>query len=76
MKGSYSDFNCDLCKKEGRIFEETQKHILNCEVLKSENNSEDNTEYEEIFSNNIYSQLKISKIIMEHMEIKSKFEGK
>ena len=51
MKGNFSNFKCEACKKKGKRKTETQEHVYKCKHL---NNHKRNTvKYNKIFGNNI-----------------------
>ena len=57
--------------------EETQSHILECEVLNGKNDSENNDEeplidYEEIFGNDVKELVNIARKFKKNMTIKDK----
>ena len=73
LKGIYDTYECSLCGKE----EETQTHILECEVLNGKNDSENNDEepiidYEEIFGNDVKELVNIARKFKKNMTIKEK----
>ena len=72
LKGIYDTYECSLCGKE----EETQSHILECEVLNGKNDNENNDEepldYEEIFGNDVKELVKIARKFKKNMTIKEK----
>ena len=51
MKGQYTNFNCEACKKKGKTKKETQKHVYKCKQLN--NNKRNKVKYNEIFKSNI-----------------------
>ena len=71
FKGRFENLECNFCDEE-----ETQKHILECNVLNNKRNENKNDEkipeYEEILKDNAKNQIKITKIFMENMEIRKK----
>ena len=69
FKNKYEEFECDICKDE----EETQKHILECEdILKNTTRIKKETEYEELFKDNVKNQTEIAKMFIENMKVKKK----
>ena len=56
-----TDIKCEVCKREGKDNEDTQKHILTCKVTEDEIVLE-LPKYEDIFSVNLNNQVKILKI--------------
>ena len=53
MKYYYESYECRACTKEN----ETQKHVLNCEIISEiSKQSEKIIEYEKIFSNSVLDQ--------------------
>ena len=73
FKNKYEEFECDICKDE----EETQKHILECEdILKNTTRIKKETEYEELFKDNVKNQTEIAKMFIENMKVKKKLMEK
>ena len=69
FRNKYEVLECDICKDE----EETQKHILECdEILKNTNKNIKETEYDELFKDNVTNQTDIAKTFIENMKIKKK----
>ena len=67
FRNKYEVLECDICKDE----EETQKHILECdEILKNTNKNIKETEYDELFKDNVTNQTEIAKMFIENMKIK------
>ena len=62
MKNKYKDTTCIVCGK----YEETQRHILLCEMLK-ENNSKETLKYEHIYTNDLYNMKQIAKLFEERL---------
>ena len=68
FKGMYDFLECSACGLE----EENQKHILECSVLLSLNEeSEETPKYENLFEGDINDQIKIAKLFIKNMEIKT-----
>ena len=68
FKGMYDFLECSACGLE----EESQKHILECSVLISLNEeSEATPKYENLFEGDIKDQMKIAKLFIKNMEIKT-----
>ena len=68
FKGMYNFLECSARGLE----EETQKHILECSVLRSSNeDSEETPKYENLFEGEINDQIKIAKLFIKNMEIKT-----
>ena len=66
MKGNH---DCDQCQKKGIYEKDTQRHILECATILSENGSA-NGQYNEIFCNNIYKQVCIARSILTNLNIR------
>ena len=73
MKGNYTQYECDACETKGEKNIEDQKHILECNVLSEINKTKEIPEYSDIFSNDTKSQLKITRMIMDHMKVRKLF---
>ena len=59
MKGMYDTYDCRACEKH----EESQEHIINCEVLRRMNKDDiEVPEYGKLFIGTVKDQLRISKI--------------
>ena len=67
MKGSYENFQCDMCKME----EETQEHVLNCIQIVSMNTNNMES-LEEIFSGKVKEKLNVARTFKENMDIRNK----
>ena len=68
FKGMNDFLECSACGLE----EESQKHILECSVLLSLNEeSEETPKYENLFEGEINDQMKIAKLFIKNMEIKT-----
>ena len=70
FKGRYENVECDFCDEQ-----EDQKHILECLAF-YENSHQNNEkyekipEYEEILKNNAKDQIKITRKLIENLEIR------
>ena len=53
MKRKRMNFECDACKKIGKIKKETQKHVFKCKQLNNHNKYITNINYKDIFGKNI-----------------------
>ena len=66
MKGLFDTFECRACE----INEESQEHIINCEVLRGMNKYDiEVPDYGKLFIGTVKDQLKISKIFKQNMKI-------
>ena len=61
LKGKYDQLECGACG----LFEEDQKHILECEVL-NRNKTIQDIKYEKIFNGTVAEKLKIARIYSEN----------
>ena len=69
FKGKYENFECEICLEEN----ESQIHIINCkEINEQHENIEEIPKYEELFSNNVKSQIKIARRFTQNMKIRKK----
>ena len=71
IKGKYETFECDACKTE----QETQKHIIKCNIL-NEKNEKEPIEYEEIFTGNVKMKIAIVKRFLENTKLRENFRNK
>ena len=69
MKGSYENFQCDLCNNE----EETQEHILDCMKIVSMRNEKDViNKLEKIYNGKVREQINVARVFKENMNIRKK----
>ena len=69
MKGSYENFQCDLCNNE----EETQEHVLNCMKIVSMRNEKDViNKLEKIYNGKVREQINVARVFKENMDIRKK----
>ena len=61
LKGKYDQLECGACG----LFEEDQKHILECKVL-NRNTTIQDIKYEQIFNGTVAEKLKIARIYSEN----------
>ena len=71
IKGKYETLECDACKTE----QETQKHIIKCNIL-NEKNEKEPIEYEEIFTGNVKMKIAIVKRFLENTKLRENFRNK
>ena len=61
MKRKSMNFECDACKKIGKIKKETQKHVYKCKQLNNHEKYIGNINYKDIFGNNIDKMKQVMK---------------
>ena len=72
-RGRFENFECSLCNEDM----ETQQHIIECKSIRNVKKTEnENVKYENLYGENVKNQLKIAKLFIENMNIKSKLEQK
>ena len=72
-RGRFENFECSLCNEDM----ETQQHIIECKSIRNVKKTEnENVKYENLYGENVKQQLKIAKLFIENMNIKSKLEQK
>ena len=72
-RGRFENFECSLCNEDM----ETQQHIIECKSIRNVKKTEhENVNYENLYGENVKQQLKIAKLFIENMNIKSKLEQK
>ena len=64
MRGKYDNLECEACGLE----EETQQHIIKCEVL-NRNKDDENIQYGRLLNGTVREQLKIAYKFQENNEI-------
>ena len=64
MRGKYDNLECEACGLE----EETQQHIIKCEVL-NRNKDDENIQYRRLLNGTVREQLKIAYKFQENNEI-------
>ena len=64
FRGKYDNLECRACDKE----EESQQHILVCQVLDRKNNFEE-IEYEKLFNGTVSEKLKVAQKFKENLDI-------
>ena len=64
LKGSYKSLECRACGIE----EETQKHILECNMLNTIGKDEE-VKYEKIYNGTVREKLKIARKLIENFEV-------
>ena len=70
FKGKYDDFECEFCKKN----EETQMHMMKCEVIKKYTKQMIVPELEKNYHGNVNDQLQGTKYFLEHIKLRWKIK--
>ena len=73
VKGAYDSFECKVCNKE----EETQEHILKCEVITEMKKLKKLIpEYNKLFYGKVTEQLEIARCFKENMDLRKSIVDK
>ena len=75
MKNKYESNECEACGKN----EETQEHVLNCEIILNmheDYEKSEKEEYEKIENGSVKEKIKVAKLFIKNMKIIENFRRK